>query len=116
MPKGLILKPKEHVKIGKGEIIDFEIDLVIYDEKTDEPLYVLDTKYKIPDKIERADFNQVVVYAEAKGCKEAVLIYPSKISKPLDETINYIRVRSLVFSLDNDLNVGGNSFLSDLLI
>lgn len=115
LPEGLTLEPKERVKIGEGEIIKFEIDLVIYDEEANKPLYVLDTKYKIPESIDHGDFNQVVVYAEAKDCEESILIYPSKVSRPLDETIGSIRVRSLTFSLDGDLEEEGKVFLKNLL-
>ena len=114
MPKGLMLESKEHLKIGKGEIIEFEIDLVIYDEKTNAPLYVLDTKYKIPESIDHADFNQIVVYAEAKGCKEAILVYPSLVPKPLDERIGDIHVRNITFSLDGNLKAAGSAFLKEL--
>ena len=56
-----------------GEIL-FSIDLVLSDEENGESRYILDTKYKTPDSPSTDDIQQVVAYAEAKRCTEAVLI------------------------------------------
>jgi hypothetical protein len=76
-------------------------------------LAVVDTKYKVPDSPSTADVSQVVAYAEAKGCQEAVLVYPIPLKKPLRDTrIGKIRVRTLAFRLDGDLDTNGLSFRS----
>ena len=58
----------------------------------------------------------MISYAHTKGCREAILIYPTPLDQPLDETIRGIRVRSLTFSLDGDLEQAGQRFLQDLAI
>jgi 5-methylcytosine-specific restriction enzyme subunit McrC len=47
--------------------------------------------------------------------QEAVLVYPDALSKPLDAEVGGIRVRSLVFSLDGDLDQAGRAFMGDVL-
>jgi 5-methylcytosine-specific restriction enzyme subunit McrC len=107
-----VVKPHESVVIGQEGRIKFDIDLVVYDRETQKALFVLDTKYKAPDHPGNDDISQVVTYATAKECDEAVLIYPKPLN--LDERVGKIRVRSLTFSLDGDLDQAGDRFLEDL--
>jgi len=113
-PHGFSLKIQERVDIG--ETLHFHIDLVLYEVATGAARYVLDTKYKIPKKPSNDDFNQVVTYATAQQCHEAVLVYPAPLTKALDVRIRDIRVRSLTFSLDGDLERAGQAFLQNLLV
>ena len=101
MPPDFVVRPHEEVVIGRGGRVRFDIDLVVYDRDSQKALFVLDTKYKAPDHPGNDDISQVVTYAAAKDCDEAVLIYPKPLD--LDVTIGKIRVRSLGFSLDGDL-------------
>jgi 5-methylcytosine-specific restriction enzyme subunit McrC len=99
-----------------GTIIDtfhIDIDLVLQNTVTGE-LYVLDTKYKSPEKPSQDDINQIVAYATAKNCRNAVLIYPTSLVKPLNILMGKIRVRSMTFALDGDLEQAGQTFLQDL--
>ena len=112
MPPGFSIKPHEKVVIGKEGRIKFDIDLVVYEKDTQKALFVLDTKYKAPERPGNDDISQVVTYAATKECNEAVLIYPKPLN--LDERIGKIRVRSLTFSLDGDLEQTGSKFLKDL--
>ena len=102
----------DKVAIGQDGRIKFDIDLVVYERYTQKALLVLDTKYKAPDHPGNTDISQVVTYATAKGCHEAILIYPKPLN--LDERVGKIRVRSLTFSLDGDLEEAGHKFLEDL--
>jgi 5-methylcytosine-specific restriction enzyme subunit McrC len=113
-PQGAFTKVKEPVHFD-GNAPSFEIDLVLYDTASAEALCVMDTKYKEASVPSPDDFAQVVAYAKAKGCHEAVLVYPSALSKPLDAGVGGIRVRSLVFSLDGDLDEGGRAFVQYVL-
>jgi 5-methylcytosine-specific restriction enzyme subunit McrC len=54
-------------------------------------------------------------HPEAKGCKEAVLVYPVPLARTFDEKIGDIRVRSMTFSLSGDLDRSGESFINELL-
>jgi len=102
------------VDIGQDGRIKFNIDLVVSERDTEKALFVLDTKYKAPDHPGNDDISQVVTYATAKGCHEAILIYPKPLN--LDERVGKIRVRSLTFSLDGDLEEAGSRFLNDLFL
>jgi len=44
----------------------------------------------------------VIAYAEAIGCKEAILIYPVEMESPLDMWVGDIHVRSATFALEGD--------------
>ncbi|MEZ4863171.1 MAG: hypothetical protein R3C14_17760 [Caldilineaceae bacterium] len=93
----------------------FAIDLVLYSATTGAVHAVLDTKYKIPITPATADIAQVVAYAEAKGAREAILIYPQPLAEPLDVCIGQIRVRTLTFNLADELATAGQAFLQGLL-
>jgi 5-methylcytosine-specific restriction enzyme subunit McrC len=76
---------------------------------------VLDTKYKRVSMPSTNDIAQVVAYAKAMHCHDAILTYPFPPVRPLDATIGDVRVRSVTFALDQDLEAAGAAFLSDLL-
>jgi hypothetical protein len=60
----------------------------------------------------------MISYAHTRGSPEAILIYPEPLNRPFDETIRGIRVRSLTFSLNGDLEQAGQSypFSSDMTL
>ncbi len=113
-PQHTFIKVKEPVHFD-GNAPSFEIDLVLYDTATAKALYVMDTKYKAASAPSSDDLAQVVAYAEAKGCGEAVLVYPSALSKPLDTKVGGIRIRSSVFSLGGVLDQSGRAFVQNVL-
>ncbi|HET9228590.1 MAG TPA: restriction endonuclease, partial [Thermoanaerobaculia bacterium] len=110
LPEGLKLRDQEKVPLGSG--LSFTIDGVLYDRER--PVLVFDTKYKDVSSPSTADISQVVAYAEVKGCRDAVLIYPVEPDRPFDAYIGEIRVRTLTFKLDGDLEANGERFLSEL--
>jgi 5-methylcytosine-specific restriction enzyme subunit McrC len=93
--------------------VAFIPDLALY-RSDGEIVRVLDTKYKAPAQPEGGDIAQVIAYAEARHCPEAVLIYPTVLEKPLDAKVGDIRVRSMTFSIAGDLERAGKSFLAQL--
>lgn len=97
--------------------INLTYDLVLYDAVTEQPIYILDTKYKRIDgsKPNNSDIFQVVTYAVSQKCEKAILVYPMSLSTSFQETIEYIQVSSLSFALDGDLEQAGQKFLQDLL-
>ncbi len=106
-------KAQERVTLGTAQELHFDIDLTLYDAETGAALCVLDTKYKAPDKPSHADIFQIMAYAEVKHCREAVLIYPTPV--PFDERLGEMRVRSLTFATEGDLEQAGQAFLGQLL-
>ncbi|MGC9385044.1 MAG: McrC family protein [Kosmotogaceae bacterium] len=115
LPQEYILKAHERVELPGENEVKLNIDLVLYNEKSQEPIAVLDTKYKVPQEFSRGDFNQITVYAVSKNCDNAFLIYPQKPEKLLNTKVNNIQVRNLTFKLDGDLEENGKAFLDDLL-
>jgi 5-methylcytosine-specific restriction enzyme subunit McrC len=116
LPPRWRVKAQERYLIGDSNGPRFDIDLVLYDTESGVVRCILDTKYKAPDAPAAADISQVVAYAEAKGCNEAVLIYPIPLRSPLDAHVGKrIQVRSLTFALDGDLEEAGQHFLGVLL-
>ncbi|MBC6422427.1 MAG: restriction endonuclease [Hormoscilla sp. SP12CHS1] len=110
--KSFLVKQQQRVALDKNR--HFRIDLILSDPQTGAARYILDTKYKTGDKVAIGDFHQMVSYAKATKCYEAVLVYPKPLCFPLDAKNDDIRVRSLTFSLDGNLNDAGNTFLQDL--
>ncbi|MEG4999967.1 McrC family protein [Microcoleus sp. B4-D4] len=111
-PKGFFVKQQHRVTHDPNYF--YRIDLLLCDIATSKVQYVLDTKYKAPDKIDNKDIYQIVTYAHALNCQNAILIYPQNLKQPLDIKNGDIRVRSLTFSLDSDLNEAGKTFLTSL--
>ncbi|WP_293329886.1 restriction endonuclease [Microcoleus sp. CAWBG58] len=112
-PKGFFVK-QQHLVTYNQNYFD-RIDLLLCDIATDKVQYVLDTKYKAPDRADSGDRHQIVAYANAVKCNNAILIYPQLLSHPLDIKHGDLRVRSLNFFLNDDLNEAGERFLASLL-
>ena len=115
LPPDYVIKPQERVDLTKSGDLFFKIDLVLYHIGFTNPICVLDTKYKLSEDPSSDDIAQVVSYAQTKDCNEAVLIYPSPLKHSLDGWAGDIRIRSLTFSLDGDLEEAGQEFLHQLL-
>ena len=115
LPEKFELKAQHYVNFGPNGELEFQIDVVILDRKSGTPLLILDTKYKAPDSPSSADIHEVRSYAEALGCSEAILTYPIKLPNGLDVTAGNIRVRTLTFAVNEDIEVAGKEFLDALL-
>jgi len=112
LPSHLFLKFQERINIS--DRISFKTDIVLYENSTENPRYILDTKYKTPTSPASDDVAQVIAYAVSKQCQEVILVYPTSLTYPLDKFIGNIRVRSLTFSLNSNLEEAGKSFLKEL--
>ncbi|WP_293124825.1 restriction endonuclease [Microcoleus sp. bin38.metabat.b11b12b14.051] len=111
-PKGFFVQQQR--RVIHDENYSDRIDLLLCDIETAQVQYVLDTKYKAPDRVASSDRHQIIAYATAVNCKNAILIYPQDLKQPLDKKFGDIQVRSLKFSLDDDLNEAGKTFLTFL--
>lgn len=114
-PHGLHLKVQEKVRLSDNHPLHFNIDLVLTDKATGETRYVLDTKYKVPKYPGPHDIHQAIAYAETKGTTESVLIYPQHLEHPLDARPNKVRVRSLTFAIEDDVEQSGRQLIQALL-
>jgi len=115
LPAGFSLQQQEHISISEREGISFRVDLLIRDAASGKALLVLDTKYKAPDSPSNEDISQVVTYAEAAGSPQAALIYPMLVANGLEADVGKIRLRTLAFHLENDLESSGQRFLKEML-
>ncbi|MFN6487195.1 5-methylcytosine restriction system specificity protein McrC [Nostoc sp. DedQUE02] len=88
----------------------------MYDAATGKTIAVLDTKYKAPELAGYTDIHQMISYANTTKCKQAFLIYPKDLTQPLGVKSDQIRVRSLTFSLDDNLDRAGQTFLKNLFL
>lgn len=111
-PERFRLEAQERVTFGPEQQWHFDIDLTLYDAATNQILGVLDTKYKAADSPATDDIAQIVAYAEIKGCREAALVYPAPLARPLEARLGDIHVRSLTFALDGDLTAAGQAFVA----
>lgn len=114
LPTRYRVTPQQRVDISEAGEFCFRIDLVIFDTETDTVRWVLDTKYKRPQAPSTDDIAQVGFYAQLTDCTEAVLLYPSAQTKQLDCMAGDIRVRSLAFDLNGDIDVAGWRMLAAL--
>jgi 5-methylcytosine-specific restriction enzyme subunit McrC len=116
MPAPYTLRTQERFTVDPATGLHFNIDLVVRDSTTDSVSWVMDTKYKAPTGGPSTDdIQQGVTYATAKGAHDAILVYPVPLTQPLNQRIGEVRVRTLTFALDGDLEAAGHSFLSALL-
>jgi 5-methylcytosine-specific restriction enzyme subunit McrC len=116
LPDNLALETQARVNISDNDDLHFEIDLVLAETGNPQAVrWVLDTKYKIAAASSTADIAQVLAYAQARHCREAILVYPVALARPIDTRIGDIRLRSLTFALDGNLAEAGRRFLQDLL-
>ena len=108
---------QENVQFHMGHIVSIKIDITVKDLETGQTVFVLDTKYKGAAQPAAADIEQVVAYAQAKGCTRAALIYPTELACPVSGFWGRdISVRSLAFRLDGDIEESGRRLLEDLLL
>lgn len=110
--RGVVAQEKYVIRAESD--VHFQIDLMLRDTTTGAVTTVLDTKYKSVDYPDPNDIAQVVAYAEAQACTDAVLVYPEAMGVEFDERIGQVRVRGLAFDLSGNLDDAGRRLLSQL--
>lgn len=110
--EGFLIEAQEDIKIDP---LSYTIDLVLRDESTKQPKCVMDTKYKVELKPNMSDINQVIAYAVAIGCRDAILIYPVEMKSPIDMRVGDIHVRSATFALEGGLSEAGRKFITKIV-
>ena len=115
LPEGLLLDEQLHIALGGEHKVEFRVDLVISDRSTGRPVCLMDTKYKAGGAPEPSDVQQVIAYAKALGCPEAMLVYPRHVEEPFDALVGGdIHVGTAAFRLDDDLEQCGQEFLGHI--
>jgi 5-methylcytosine-specific restriction enzyme subunit McrC len=74
----------------------------------------MDTKYKVGNPT-ADDIEQIASYAEAKGCTQAILVYPECSGHRLNASVGNIRIKSATFSLSEDPDQAGRRFVKESL-
>ena len=92
-----------------------DVDLALLDDVTGQPVCVLHTKHKRGEKPDESDVHQIVFYATANRCTEAVLIYPEALPTAVDIVVGDIHLRTLLFALAGGVDHAGQQFLQELL-
>jgi 5-methylcytosine-specific restriction enzyme subunit McrC len=114
-PKGLGVIAQDRVSYGSVDKLNFKIDLVLYAKSTGAPLCVIDTKYKLDDKMANHDVHQIIAYMEVKKCSIGILLYPSNKNSIKPYPINSKVVYQIKMDLENDIELAGR-FLLDSII
>lgn len=107
----LKLEAQRRVPFGQGDVLNFQMDIVLRDARSGKALCVIDTKYKAPQSPDTGDVYQIVTYALALGAPSAVLLYPQRVPRPLVGPISDIHLDTLAFPLDADLEASGTEVL-----
>ena len=124
LPHDLEAMPQFSARLTANVPLEFVIDVLIRDRRTNCPLAVLDTKYKTAERPKASDIQQVVAYAARMGVKHAFLVYPSRAGADVVVTVSptgdavdssAVEVRSLFFDIGADLEEAGPQFLQPLL-
>ncbi|MBW2260124.1 MAG: hypothetical protein JRF18_06685, partial [Deltaproteobacteria bacterium] len=116
LPRGILMKEQATVQIGFLNKVDFRIDLLLTERNTGRALCILDTKYKTGSPPSSDDLQQVIAYAKACECKEAILVYPHVLDRPFEGVVgDDIHVRTMAFNLSGDLEANGASFLKEFM-
>jgi len=108
------LKLQESFELGESSQLKMRPDMILFDVQKNIPVCVLDMKYKIGETVSNEDYNQMIAYADALGCENAILIYPQHLKSPFNVKVKNIRVQSLVFNLGLPIDEGGEIFLREL--
>lgn len=106
---------QDHASLGTDHHLQFSIDIVVHDRELGRDIAVVDAKYKMPDRLSNDDVAQVTLYAQLRDCRDAVLVYPAAPKRLLDATTPQHRIRTLWFTLDEDLDQSGRRFTTALL-
>lgn len=98
------------VSVNPGVVHDhqfghFEMDAVVYEKVSGEATAIIEVKYKYDMPTSSEDLQQVVAYASALNCSEAVLVYPRVPGSDEKAQIGGTEVRTAGFPLDGNSNV-----------
>src|SRR5262249_40106383 len=104
LPREFRVRAQYAAKLDAGGNLQFRIDNVLSDRRTNRVLAVLDTKYKGSHEPDEADIQQIVAYAVRMGVTEGVLVYPSTATVERALQVGPVWVRTKCFDLSSDLN------------
>jgi 5-methylcytosine-specific restriction enzyme subunit McrC len=106
---------QDRATLGDNDQLHFSIDMVLHDRELARDVAVIDAKYKVPNRPDPHDVAQVMLYAQLRDCRDAVLVYPAAPPRAFDATTPQHRLRTLWFGLEGDLDETGRQFVAMLL-
>jgi 5-methylcytosine-specific restriction enzyme subunit McrC len=111
---GYLLKEQFHTPlVGSGDLA-FQMDMVLQDKVSGKVVAVLDTKYKASQVPDTEDIQQVVAYAVRLDTRVAYLVYPFKLSAPVEVQIGSITVKAIGLDLSGALEHAGKDLLNEI--
>ncbi len=114
-PPGVTVRCHHKATLDCNLEMKINIDIVLYDEHSQQPVAVLDTKYKASEQPSEDDIYQISFYARELQVGHAILVYPSTLTCPLRMFHGKnILVESLDFDVGASLDVAGSAFLNAL--
>ena len=99
------------LRFDGSNTVEFEPDFVLSDGAGRARL-VIDAKYKGAAAPDPSDVQQVVAYATALNCREAVLVYPQPLATRLDIRVGPVRVRSSHVDLSRSIQEAPNDLVT----
>lgn len=114
LPREFEVRAQHTYKIDEPHNLKAQIDIVLFDRKSQRSLCVIDTKYKTGSP-KQADLYQITFYALTQKCSLAILAYPVTISPPFSKSLDNIEIRSLSYLLEGDIEEKGQRFMTGLI-
>ncbi|WP_254273283.1 McrC family protein [Haloarcula marina] len=102
------VESKVNVQIDDDFKKRFEIDFLLF--KRNEPICVMDAKYKIPSGPSPETLQQLAAYAISQGLNEALIIHPYSFENRVNMWVGPVRIRDIVFPLSSDIHSAGIEF------
>jgi 5-methylcytosine-specific restriction enzyme subunit McrC len=114
-PQGMTVRCQHDAQLDANLEMKIHVDIVICDERSQQPIAVLDTKYKPGEQPSEADIYQIAFYARELNVNHAMLVYPSAIETPVRITHGKdILLETLAFDIGLAPDVAGTAFLAAL--
>lgn len=111
-PPGVSVRCQYHAQLDANLEIKINIDIVLYEEDSQRPIAVLDTKYKASEQPSEADIYQIAFYARELQVDCALLVYPTILAHPLRMLHgSHILLESIVYDIGAPSEVAGTDFL-----
>lgn len=114
-PAGVSVRCQHHARLEANFGMNIHIDILLCDERTQQPLAVLDTKYKASDRPTDADIYQIAFYARELRVGRALLVYPSALAPFRIDHGDEIVLESMHFDIGtHSPDLAGATFLEAL--
>ena len=115
-PPGMTVRCQHHAQLDANFEMKIHIDIVICDERSQQPIAVLDTKYKANEQPSEADIYQIAFYARELQVDRALCSSIHRRWRALSACFmgRNILIESLVFDIGFSPDVAGAAFLEAL--